>query len=134
MFAMLSTNSMMSTSFVADFLAGLSMGVVIIGVALTLMVLIGWWKIFTKAGEAGVLSIIPIVNFFFMCKIVWGSALYGLVVLIPFIGSIFMIITNFKLGERFGKGLGFGLGLIFIPFIFIPVLGFSDAEYIPVEA
>lgn len=134
MFAMLSTNSMMSTSFVADFLAGLSMGVVIIGVALTLMVLIGWWKIFTKAGEAGILSIIPIVNFFFMCKIVWGSALYGLVVLIPFIGSIFMIITNFKLGERFGKGLGFGLGLIFIPFIFIPVLGFSDAEYIPVEA
>lgn len=132
--AILMANPMMSSSFLADFIAGLSIGFIVIGLALTLMVLIGWWKIFTKAGEAGILSIIPVVNFFFMCKIVWGSALYGLVVLIPFIGSIFMLITNYKLGERFGKGLGFGLGLIFLPFIFIPILGFSDAEYTPVEA
>lgn len=33
------------------------------------------------------------------------------------------------LAKSFGKGIGFTLGLIFLSFIFIPLLGFGDARY-----
>ena len=28
------------------------------------------------------------------------------------------------------EGIGFGIGLIFLPFIFLPILGFGDAQYV----
>lgn len=36
----------------------------------------------------------------------------------------------FKLAKAFGKGTGFGFGLLFLNTIFILILGFGDAEYI----
>jgi hypothetical protein len=33
------------------------------------------------------------------------------------------------IAERFGKDIGFAIGLFFLPFIFIPILGFGSAEY-----
>jgi hypothetical protein len=33
------------------------------------------------------------------------------------------------LAGRFGKGVGFVVGMIFLPFIFYPILGFGPAEY-----
>jgi hypothetical protein len=32
--------------------------------------------------------------------------------------------------KSFGKGLGFGLGLVFLPIIFFPALAWGDAEYL----
>jgi hypothetical protein len=32
----------------------------------------------------------------------------------------------------FGKGPGFAVGMILLPFIFYPMLGFGDARYQPV--
>ncbi|TFG50023.1 MAG: signal peptidase I, partial [Candidatus Brocadiia bacterium] len=32
-------------------------------------------------------------------------------------------------GGLFGKGAGFALGMVFIGFIFWPILAFSDAQY-----
>jgi hypothetical protein len=33
------------------------------------------------------------------------------------------------LAKSFRQGTGFAIGLIFLPFIFIPILGFGDASY-----
>jgi hypothetical protein len=33
--------------------------------------------------------------------------------------------------RNFGKGVGFTLGLIFLPFFFFLILGFGDATYAP---
>jgi hypothetical protein len=49
--------------------------------------------------------------------------------LIPIISSIPSIIIPFDVARNFGKGSLFGLGLVFLPFIFYPVLGFGDATY-----
>jgi hypothetical protein len=34
-----------------------------------------------------------------------------------------------ELAKAFGKGTGFALGLVFLGFIFFPILGFGDAQY-----
>jgi hypothetical protein len=34
-----------------------------------------------------------------------------------------------RLAKSFAKGVGFGLGLVFLSFIFYPILGFGSAQY-----
>ena len=48
---------------------------------------------------------------------------------IPFINAIASILVNLALAEKFGKGAGFAVGLIFLPFIFYPILAFGNATY-----
>jgi Family of unknown function (DUF5684) len=49
--------------------------------------------------------------------------------LIPFVNFIILIILFIDLAKSFGKGAGFGIGLILLPIIFFPILGFGSATY-----
>ena len=44
-------------------------------------------------------------------------------------GIIGGVMISVGIANSFGKGTGFALGLIFIPIIFYPLLGFGDAQY-----
>jgi len=48
---------------------------------------------------------------------------------IPFVNVIVWYIILNELSKSFGKGVGFTLGLIFLPFIFYPILGFDNSQY-----
>jgi uncharacterized membrane protein YoaK (UPF0700 family) len=48
---------------------------------------------------------------------------------VPFVNIIVVVIVLNEISNRFGRGVGTTLGLIFLPFIFWPILGFGDAEY-----
>ena len=41
---------------------------------------------------------------------------------------------NLKIAKAFGKGTGFAVGLILLPFIFQLILAFDKSEYVGVEA
>ena len=98
--------------------------------AIYVLLIIAWWKIFVKAGEAGWKSLIPIYNFYVLFKIVWGNGWLGLLMLVPCVNIVIDIMMSLKLAKAFGKGTGFGVGLIFLPNIFTLILGFGDAQYI----
>lgn len=85
------------------------------------------WVIFTKAGKPGWAAIIPIYNIIVLLEIV-GKPLWWiiLVIILPFIFGIWMLNL---LSKSFGKGVGFTIGLIFLGFIFFPILAFGDAKY-----
>ena len=91
--------------------------------------LIGMWKLFTKAGQPGWASIIPIYNTYILCKIVGKPGWWVLLFFIPLVNLIIAVILMVGLARSFGKGTGFGIGLVFLSFIFIPILGFGDATY-----
>ena len=40
------------------------------------------------------------------------------------------IVVCVDLARSFGKGAGFAIGLVFLPFIFDLILAFGDAEYV----
>ncbi|MBQ4256741.1 MAG: hypothetical protein II714_03705 [Oscillospiraceae bacterium] len=101
----------------------------IISVALTVLGIIAMWNIFTKAGEAGWKSLIPILNTYTMFKIVYGNGWKFLLLLVPILGEILAIVYLVRLGQVFGKGVGFILGLIFLAPIFIILLGFGKDQY-----
>lgn len=87
------------------------------------------WRIFTKAGQPGWASIIPIYNLFVFCKIVGRPGWWVILALIPGVNIVIGIIWGLDLAKSFGKGTGFAVGLILLGFIFGPILAFGDAEY-----
>ncbi len=88
------------------------------------------WKIYKKAGKEGWASIVPIYNIIVLLEIIKKPTWWLIMLLIPFVNIIFAIWMTNLLSKRFNKDEGFTIGLIFLPFIFYPLLGMSKAEYI----
>ena len=104
----------------------------IISLALGVLLIVSMWMIFKKAGKPGWAAIVPFYNIYVEYEITWGSGWRFLMLLIPFYNIILAIQTQVKLAKAFGKGGGFAVGLIFLPYVFQPILAFSDAAYLGV--
>jgi len=101
----------------------------IIGLWVAVLVIAGMWKAFTKAGKPGWASIIPIYNVVVLLQIA-GKPIWWIVLLfIPIVNIVIAVMVMISVAKAFGKGTGFALGLLFLSPIFIPILGFSDAQY-----
>ena len=123
----------------------------IVGFALVYYVLyaIACWKIMTKAGKPGWYGLIPLFGDYQLFKISWDPLMFWpdlvctLVVnysneqekstVFTWVASVVLfvidcIFTN-KLAKAFGKGTGFGIGLLLFPSIFMLILGLGSAEY-----
>ena len=92
----------------------------VVFLAVMIVSLVGLWKVFVKAGKPGWGAIVPFYNTYCLF----------LLILVPCVGQVMMIIMWIKLAQAFGKGAGFGIGILFLPFIFLPMLGFGDAQFI----
>jgi hypothetical protein len=53
---------------------------------------------------------------------------------VPGVNVVVGIIIMLDLARVFGRSSSFGIGLILLPFIFIPILGLGDAEYLEPNA
>ena len=108
---------------------GVGIGMVVVWVAIAILMIAALWKIFEKAGEPGWAAIIPIYNLYILLKVAGRPGWWILLYLIPFVNFIISIIVSIDVAKRFGKGTGFALGLVFLPFIFYPILACGDASY-----
>ena len=99
-----------------------------------LLTVVGLWKIFIKAGKPGWGAFIPIYNIILWLEIVRRPGWWiVLIYIVPVANIICFFIVTFDMAKSFGKGVGYGFGLLFLPLIFYPMLGFSDAEYTPIK-
>ena len=88
------------------------------------------WKVFAKAGQPGWAAIVPIYNAIVLLQVV-GKPLWWIVLfMIPLVNIVVGIMVAIDLAKSFGKGAGFGIGLMFLGFIFYPILGFGSARYL----
>lgn len=101
----------------------------IIYLALLALTFAGWWMIFQKAGEEGWKAIIPIYNAIVLMKIIGREWWWVLLMLIPIVGLVIWIIVSLDLAKSFGRGTGFAIGLILLPFIWSLILGFGSDTY-----
>lgn len=86
------------------------------------------WRVFEKAGEPGWAAIVPIYNLFVMLRIAGKPGWWILLMFIPVVSIVVGFLVLMGLAQRFGKGAGYAAGLMFLPFIFYPMLAFSDAR------
>ncbi|MCX6525506.1 MAG: DUF5684 domain-containing protein [Actinobacteria bacterium] len=122
MLSLLAQNS--SSGGAAGGLVGL-----VLSIGFTVLILASMWKIFAKMTQPGWYGIIPIFNYCVIAKQSGKDWWWGLLPLVPCIGIIFLIILWNELSKLFGKGVGYTIGIIFLPFIFLPMLAFGSAEY-----
>ncbi len=105
------------------------------GMWLLYLVVVGFylycmWRIFVKAGKPGWAAIIPIYNYLVELEILGRPWWWLLLLFVPVVNIVIGIIIIFDLAKVFGKSTGFGFGLLFLSFIFIPILAFGDARYL----
>ena len=105
----------------------------IVYLAIMILMLVGLWKVFVKAGQPGWGCLIPIYNILVMLRVAGRPWWWLLLMLIPIVNIVILIMINLDIARNFGKGVGFAIGMILLGFVFIPLLGFGDAEYNPVE-
>lgn len=120
-----------------------------------LLLAIANWRVFTKAGEAGWKSFIPILSGHVSYRIAWHPAFYWIGIVLAaaantlnsmeitrenvFVGMLavlfavaYVVITamqTYKLARAFGKGIGFTIGLIVLEPIFMMIIAFGSARY-----
>jgi hypothetical protein len=99
-----------------------------------IILLVALWKIYSKAGEPGWACIIPIYNVYVLLKIVGRPWWWLLLMLIPLVNIVIYLVVTNDLSKSFGHGVGFTLGLIFLPGIFHLVLGFGGSRYVGAKA
>ena len=98
-----------------------------IGVAV--LALVAYWRIFDKAGQPGWASLIPIYNLVKLLQITDRSGWWTLGFFVPFLNVFVFIRLVFDLSKAFGRGVGFGFGLLLLSPIFLPVLAFGSSRY-----
>ncbi len=114
-----------------SFLSGtVAMMVLGISLVIALFFIIVMWKIFTKAGQPGWGVLIPIYNAILALRVAGMPGWWILGFFIPIVNIILSVMLPFKTASCFGKGFLYGLGLLFLPFLFYPHLAFGSAEYI----
>ena len=87
------------------------------------------WHVFTKAGKPGWACLIPVYDYLVGLKIIGKPWWWIILLFIPFVNFIFLIWGLNLLAKSFGKGVDFTIGLILLPWIFFPILGFGKSEY-----
>ena len=132
----------------------------IVALAVVVLEIIAYWKLFKKAGEPGWKAVIPAYGPYTMFRLAWRPLyfwiLVGLGVLSGLFSSLMLtgrrglavfvflhvvfavamlvvyIIFLVKLAHAYGKGPGFAVGMVFLTAIFVLILAFGDSQYIGV--
>ena len=95
-----------------------------------LVTVIGKWKVYEKAGKPGWAALIPIYTWIVMLEIVGKPVWWVILFFIPCVNIIFIIWTLNLMSKSFGQSEGFTIGLILLSFIFWPILGFGNYQYL----
>jgi len=123
---------------------GILVVILIIFFAIAILLVASNWKIFKKSGEEGWKALIPYYNTWTLCNIVginpnWvfiiiGCSVLSMVPMLNIVGGLaaiyFQVLINVSLAKSFGKDTGFGIGLLLLPVIFYPILGFGKDQYV----
>jgi hypothetical protein len=105
-------------------------GGMICSLVVGLLLVASMWKIYAKAGEPGWAAIVPIYNIIVWCKIVGRPAWWIILLLLPCVNIVILVLLCIDLAKSFGKGAGFGIGLVLLGIVFFPILAFGSAQYV----
>ena len=128
--------------------AGVIIVVALIALAVLVFMIIASWILFKKCGKPGWAAIVPFYNTWVENEIAgchWvvfvaliAKTAIGLFVTVKGLGSTLLslvfifayVCMCYNLAKKFNKGVGFCVGLVLLPIVFVPILAFSkDAVY-----
>ncbi|ANQ50206.1 signal peptidase I [Flammeovirga yaeyamensis] len=103
----------------------------IIYIAVIVLSILAYWKLFEKAGKPGWASIIPIYNAIVLLEIVGKPWWWVLLFLIPVVNIILFIYVTHLFATSYGKDIIYTIGLLLLPFVFGVLMAFdNDTRYV----
>lgn len=139
---------------------GMYCAMILATLAIVIVTIVATWRIFTKAGIPGWLSLVPIYNTYVMYKRFWSvkafkrlicwyivSMVLSTLMYCPFSETVLLALNvaslavsllylfnfiglNYHLAKSFDRGFGFALGLTFLTPFFHWILGLGDCDYV----
>ncbi len=112
---------------------GIAAVFVLFYLAIFVMFIIGYWKVFTKLGLPGWMGIIPFVNIYMIFKArgEHEPVVFLILCMIPCVNIIGMWFLASDTAEMFGKEIGWKIFLFLIPGVSHLVLGLGDSTAVP---
>jgi hypothetical protein len=89
-----------------------------------------YFLIFKKDSVTPWWGFVPVLDVYGLIKLVGREPIWIVGLFIPCVNFIVIIVLMLDLAKAFGKDVVWGLGLIVLPFIFIPMLAFGSATYV----
>lgn len=110
--------------------ADMSIGLMLVYLAIAVVAIVALWKTFQKAGKPGWGALIPIYNIYLILKIAGRPGWWLLLYLLPIVSLIVHIVVSIDVAKAFGKSTTFGvIGLWLFSLVGFLILGFGDAKY-----
>lgn len=89
----------------------------------------GYYKTFDKAGEEGWKALVPFYSFWVQLRVIDRPDYWMGLYFVPFVCAYVILRSTWDLGTCFGRGAWFKVGMICMPFVFYPILGFGGSAY-----
>lgn len=129
-------------SYISSILGGLTLIALLIFLIVLVIYIVGFWKVFEKAGKPGWASIVPFYGNWILIEIAGLHWIYFVFLLDDFIIELFGITGNltfilnlaalyssfmysYNISKKFNKGTGFSILLFLFGIVGYPILGFS---------
>ena len=103
--------------------------IIIVYLVIIVVMIASSWKIHEKAGKPGWTAIIPIYNTIILLEIAGKPVWWIVLFMIPIANIIAPVMVNLEVAKKFGLSQGFGIGMSFLPLIFMPILAFGPAKF-----
>ncbi|WP_338764395.1 DUF5684 domain-containing protein [Bernardetia sp. ABR2-2B] len=87
------------------------------------------WGVFKKADKTPWVALIPIVNFIVLLEITEKPKTWIIGLFFPIINYVLYFVVYIELAKKFDKSAWFGVGMVLLPFIFLPLIAFGDARF-----
>ncbi len=119
-----------SSEVSAGFVFAMVAIVFVVALAFAIPTIVGLWKVLEKAGKPGWGAIVPYYNYWLIIEVVGRPGWWLALLFVPYANVVILVILMIDLAKSFGKSSGFGIGMAFLGFVFLPMLGFGDATYL----
>lgn len=125
------TTMQSSTTSTFDPMVGL--GIFAVALLFTVIAIVAMWRIFTKAGQPGWASIVPIYNIVVLCRIAGRPGWWAALFFVPIASIVVALLVYIDLAKSFGRSTLFGIltWLFGIPLL---ILGFGNSQYVGAAA
>jgi hypothetical protein len=90
---------------------------------------IGAWLVFAKAGRPGWACLVPGYNGAEFLRVAKLPAWLWVLFLVPFVNIVLFVLACVRVARAFRKGPRFAAGLVFLPPVYMTILGMGAARY-----
>lgn len=107
----------------------------LIGIAASVLTIVATWKVLVKAGKPGWAAIVPVYNIIVLLEVTELPMWYIALLFVPGANVYATFKIYIDLAKKFGKDVGFGIGLVFLGPVFMSILAFNkDIKYVGASA